>query len=127
MQQLVRVQRCNDDGTAMVIRLCLEDCRSCAGCKKAQLRKVKNSINAACGQVVQLSTSIWFQALVRVSYLLPILLLFAGLRYCAILGGLIGFLLGLVLALWISTKEINAYTISGLSERPTEKGDNDLD
>ena len=133
MQQLVRVQKCNDDHTVLVIPVgnvsCLGDCLSCTGCKqtKKQLRKVENSINAACGQVVLLKTNTAFKMLIRASYLLPLLLLFLGLAVFQYPGGMIGFCLGLAFCLWVTTKEMKAYTITGLFKGPTEKGDNDLD
>ncbi len=133
MQQLVRVQKCNDDHTVLVIPVgdgsCLGDCPNCTGCNqsKIQLRKVENSINAACGQVVLLTTSKVLKLLIRASYVLPIMLLVLGLAVLQYPGGIFGFCLGLIFCLWITTKEMKAYTITGLSKRPTEKGDNDLD
>lgn len=127
MRQLVRVQKCNDDKTVLVSRICLEDCQSCTGCQKTKLRKVKNSIDAACGQVVVLTANRKLQALIRASYLLPVLLLLAGVQWGGSAAGIIGFLSGLALPFWLTTKETGVYTITGLSEWPIEKGDNDLD
>ena len=127
MQQLVRVQKCNDDGTALVRNLCLNGCQSCAGCKNKQLLKVKNSMGATCGQVVVLVIYRWKKLCIKASCLLPITLLFAGLKFRGSTGGILGFLLGLVVAIWMITKEMDAYTITSLSERPKKKGDNDLD
>ena len=127
MQQLVRVQKCNDDQTALVSRLCFNDCQRCAGCKKYQLQKVKNPINAVCGQVVLLTTNIWKKLFVKASYLLPVVLFLVGLGCWRYTGGVVGFLLGLFFAFWMTTKEVGAYTITVLSKGPEEKGDNDLD
>lgn len=107
----------------------MEACQSCTGCKNKiiPLQKVKNSINATCGQVVMLTVNRCLKLLVRVSFLLPALLLFVGTKCGGTFGGVTGFFLGLAFAFWMTTKEKAAYTITGLSERPTEKGDNDLD
>ena len=129
MQQLVRVQKCNDDQTAWVIpvQLCAADCQSCAGCKKTKMQKVKNPIKATCGQVVVLTTKPATQLLVKAGYLMPPMLFFLGLGAWKTIGGVLGFSIGLAIALWATTQETKAYIITGLAKRPEEKGDNDLD
>lgn len=84
-------------------------------------------MDASCGQVVVLTTNRVLKLFIRVCYLLPMLLMFIGFVCWQSPGGILGFTLGLVFSIWMTTKEIHAYTITGLSERPKEKGDNDLD
>lgn len=125
MQQLVRVQKCNDDQTVLVIpvQLCEENCQSCAGCKSQKLQKVKNPINATCGQVVLLTTNTALRLLIRASFLSPMVLLLLGFVWQGSAGGILGLTAGLLFALWMTTKEKAVYTI----KRPKKKGDNDLD
>ena len=123
MQQFVRVQKCYDDHTVLVtpvnVRCCLGGCQICTGCDKSknQLRKVENSINATCGQVVLLTTNKTLKMLIRASYFLPTMLLCFGLAVGQYLGGILGFCLGLAFCLWLTTKEMKVYTITDLSKR----------
>lgn len=148
MEQLVRVQKCNDDGTALVLHVrqsaCSGDCHKCSGCGAVQenlLLTAYNPIGARPGQVVTIrSRSGPVLAAAAVLYLLPLVLFFAGYLLCHLLwqlgtlGGIIGFAVGLVLA-WVydrrvASKRKPVYTITGFGQSMPgflEKGDNDLD
>jgi sigma-E factor negative regulatory protein RseC len=148
LEQLVRVQKCNDDGTAQVIHVrqsaCSGDCHQCSGCGAAQETLVltaRNPIGARPGQMVTMrseSGPVLLAAVVL--YVLPLLLFFAGYLICEIawgigaLGGLLAFALGIVFAVVydrrVAGKRETVYTITGfghISPDGWEKGDNDLD
>ncbi len=147
MQQLVRVQKLNDDGTAQVLHVrqsaCSGDCHKCSGCGAVQqqmLLTAKNPIQAQPGQVVTIrAKSGPVLAAAAILYLLPLALFFAG--YCAAYllwdrgaaGGIVGFLLGIVLAgiydRRVVKKKKTVYTITGFgfTAQTEGKGDHDLD
>ncbi len=86
MEQLVRIVKTNDDGTAIVMHIresaCSGDCHKCAGCgaaKETLLLEAKNAINAKVGDLVKIEseTGPVLKAAV-VLYMLPIVLFFAG-------------------------------------------------
>ncbi len=86
MEQLVRIVKTNDDGTATVMHIresaCSGDCHKCAGCgaaKETLLLEAKNAINAKVGDLVKIEseTGPVLKAAV-VLYMLPIVLFFAG-------------------------------------------------
>lgn len=127
MQQLVRVQKCNPDGTAQVIHVrqsaCSGDCHKCAGCGAAQETLVltaKNPIGAKPGQMVTVeSASGAVLAGAAVLYLLPLVLFFAGyLIGRGALGGGIGFGLGIAAVVVydrrVAKKQKTEYTITGI-------------
>lgn len=144
MQQTVRVQSCNPDGTAQVLCIresaCSGECHKCAGCgaaKETLVLTVKNPIGAKPGQLVRIEgASGPVLAGATVLYLLPLVLFFAG--YFAMMqvklgavGGGIGFLLGILIVLIydrkIASKQKTEYTITDVLSENREKGDNDLD
>lgn len=143
MEQLVRVQKCNDDGTALVIHIrqsaCSGDCHKCTGCGAVQqtmLLTANNPIDAKPGQVVTVRTDSGpVLAAAAVLYLLPLVLFFVGYLVGAYwnsgtLAGCLGFVLGIAgAALYdrkVASKKKPVYTITGFGKFP-EKGDNDLD
>ena len=148
MEQLVRVQKCNDDGTALVLHVrqsaCSGDCHKCSGCGAVQenlLLTANNPIGARPGQVVTVrSESGPVLAAAAVLYILPLVLFFAGYLLChllwqlGVLGGCVGFVLGICLAAVydrrVASKRKPVYTITGFGQGLPEylkKGDNDLD
>ena len=146
MEQVVRVQKCNDDGTAQVLHVrqsaCSGECHKCAGCGAVQqkmLLTVQNPIGAQPGQLVTIKTETGPVLLAAaILYMLPLVLFFVGyLLLSAIngaLGGCIGFVLGIVIAglydRLVMRKKKEVYKITGWTsaglEYP-EEGDNDLD
>ncbi len=148
MEQLVRVQKCNDDGTAQVLHVrqsaCSGDCHQCSGCgaaKETLLLTVRNPIGAQPGQMVTVrseSGPVLLAALVL--YVMPLVLFFAGYLTAEIawgagaFGGLSAFVLGIILAAIYDRRVVGkretVYTITGFGYMPQsgyEKGDNDLD
>ena len=64
MEQLVRVQKCNADGTAQVLHVrqsaCSGDCHKCSGCGAVQeklLFTAKNPVGAKPGELVTVKTA----------------------------------------------------------------------
>lgn len=148
MDQLVRVQKCNDDGTAQVLHVrqsaCSGDCHQCSGCGAAQetlLLTAHNPIGAKPGQMVTVRSESGPVLLAAfVLYVIPLLLFFAGYLIAEILwskgalGGLGAFSAGIMLAAIydrrVAGKKKTVYTITGFGYMPQagyEKGDNDLD
>lgn len=131
MKQLVRVQKCNDDGTAQVIRtrasVCFEDCRECSGCgvgRQDMILIADNPIGAGPGQVVTLRRKpgpVLTAAAVR--YLMPLGLFLIGYLVCELawmqgpLGGVLAFVPGIILAeiygFRMAEKRKTGYTITG--------------
>lgn len=134
MEQLVRVQKCNDDGTAQVIHIrqsaCSGDCHQCSGCgaaKETLVLTAQNPIGAQPGQVVTVrseSGPVLLDA--AVLYMMPLALFFAG--YLALellwgrggLGGCAAFVLGILLARLydrrVAAKRNTVYTIIGFGQ-----------
>ena len=86
MEQLVRVIKTNEDGTATVIHIresaCSGDCHKCSGCgaaKETILLEAKNQLGAKPGELVMIEseTGPVLQAAL-VMYMLPMVLFFAG-------------------------------------------------
>lgn len=148
MEQLVRVQKCNDDGTAQVIHVrqsaCSGDCHQCSGCgaaKETLTLTAQNPIGARPGQVVTVhsqSGPVLLDA--AMLYMMPLVLFFVGYLICQMLwtrgalGGCVAFVLGIVLATVydrkVAAKRKTIYTITGFGHMASgnlEKGDNDLD
>lgn len=146
MEQLVRVQKCNADGTAQVLHIrqsaCSGDCHKCAGCGAVQekmLLTAQNPIGAKPGQLVKLSAQTGpVLAAAAVLYMLPLALFFALYLVFSLcggsgaLGGCLGFVTGLVAA-WVYDRRVmgkkkTVYIITGSADAAfSEKGDNDLD
>ena len=143
MEQLVRVQKLNPDGTAQVLHVrqsaCSGDCHKCSGCgavEQNMLLTAQNPIGAQPGQLVTIRTQSGpVLAAAAMLYLLPMGLFFLGylLSYLWIQkggpGGFAGFALGIVAATLydrlVVRKRKPIYTIFGFVNPP--KGDNDLD
>lgn len=135
MEQIVRVQTCNPDGTAQVLHTrqsaCSGDCHKCTGCGAVQenmLLTVHNPIGAEPGDMVVIrSESGPVLAAAAVLYMLPLVLFFAGYAAFAMLGGngalggCLAFMLGLALAIaydrLILKKKKAVYTIVGFAHR----------
>ena len=148
MEQLGRVQRCNDDGTAQVVHIrqsaCSGDCHKCSGCgavSQEMILTVHNPIQARPGQVVRITArSGPVLAAAAILYLLPVLLfclgylLFHTLWQAGGWGGLLAFGLGIGIATaydrLVVKRKKTVYTITGFGKPTpdfTDKGDNDLD
>lgn len=131
MEQLVRVQKCNNDGTAQVLHVrqsaCSGDCHKCAGCGAVQeklLFTANNPIGARPGELVTVKAASGPVLLAAaVLYLMPMVLFFLGYLFGENLwqqGPLIGciaFALGIVLAVvydrCVAKKQKTVYTITG--------------
>ena len=148
MEQLVRVLKCNDDGTAQVIHIrqsaCSGDCHKCSGCgavSQTMVLTANNPIGAKAGQVVTVHASSGpVLAAAAVLYMLPLMLFFIGyLTFHLVwnlgaLGGCLAFVLGIGIAAVydqkVARKQKTVYTITGFGHMvpdSPEKGDNDLD
>jgi positive regulator of sigma E activity len=148
VEQLVRVQKCNDDGTAQVIHVrqsaCSGDCHKCSGCGAAQetlLFTAANPIGARPGQVVTIRSESGPVLLAgAVLYMMPLVLFFLGYLILeaawglGALGGIGAFVLGILLATLYDRRVVarkkTVYTITGFGHMTPEfpeKGDNDLD
>lgn len=138
MTQLVRVQKCNPDGTALVMHIresaCSGDCHKCSGCgaaKETIFLTAINPIGASPGDVVNVSSESGPVLLgAAVLYMVPVILFFLGYYFGAVLwglGGLTGgmaFALGIVLAVIydrkIAKKRKTIYTITGYAHQGCE-------
>ena len=136
MEQIVRVRRCWEDGTAQVVHVrqsaCSGDCHKCSGCGAAQetlLLTARNPIGAQPGDAVVIrSESGPVLAAAAVLYLLPLVLFFLGYGLGAVLwqrGALIGglaFALGVVIAAvydrYMAKHKKTVYTITGFAHGP---------
>ena len=131
MDQIVRVKRTYEDGTAQVICIresaCSGDCHKCSGCgaaKEAILLTVENPIGAGVGDLVNIrsETGPVLKA-AAVLYMLPLVLFFAGyalavaLDQSGALFGALAFVLSIVFIVvydrWMAKKENAIYTITG--------------
>ncbi len=131
MEQLVRVQKTETDGTATVIRMresaCSGDCHKCSGCGSAQQTlklQAVNAIGAQAGDMVVISTKTSPVLMcAAVLYLLPLVLFFAGYFLGEAVWGLgavvgcLAFALGILLAVLydrlVARKQEPVYTITG--------------
>ena len=142
MEQTVRVVSTQPDGTAQVLHIrqsaCSGDCHKCSGCGAVQqkmLLTAENPIHAKPGQLVTIrARSGPVLAAAAVLYLLPLGCFFLGyLALQNVLGGCIGFLAGILVAVLYDRKVIGkkktVYTITGFDQIYTNpaEGDNDLD
>ena len=129
MEQLVRVRKINDDGTAQVVHIresaCSGDCHKCSGCgavKQAMLIDAFNPIGAQPGDMVEIRSEtgpVLMGAVVL--YMVPLLLFFAGyllgdaLWGMGALAGCAAFVLGFGLAAvydrLVAKKQKTVYTI----------------
>lgn len=130
MEQLVKVLRCDPDGTAQVLHIrqsaCSGDCHQCAGCgavKEKFLLTARNPIGASPGDVVTIEGRTGqVLAAAAVFYVLPLALFFAGCLLGKLWMGGIGFCLGIVLAVLydrlVAKKKQTVYTITGYGHFP---------
>ena len=148
MEQLVRVKRVFDNGTAQVIHIresaCSGDCHKCSGCgaaKEAIVFEAANPIGAKVGDLVnvQSETGPVLRAAV-VLYMLPLALFFGGYAAGAALGisgslcGCLAFVLSVALIVaydrYLAKKDNTIYTITDFAGdsllKSMKKGDNDL-
>ena len=147
MEQIVRVRRTYDDGSAQVLHIrqsaCSGDCHKCSGCGAAQegiVLTVDNPIGAKAGDLVTIEAATG--PVLRgaaVLYMMPLLLFFLGYALGAVWGrgglaGCISFVLGIALVIVydrrVAAKANTAYTITGFAggtPGSMKKGDNDLD
>ena len=134
MEQLVRVTRTNDDGTAQVIHIrqsaCSGDCHKCSGCGAVQqklLLDARNPIGAQPGAMVTIrAESGPVLAAAAVLYMLPLLLFFLGYLAGQLLwqqGVLVGgcaFVADIILAVvydrCVIKKQKTVYTITGFAQ-----------
>ena len=135
MEQLVRVQKLNPDGTAQVLHIrqsaCSGDCHKCSGCGAVQQMihlTAENPIGAKPGQVVTIrAASGPVLAASAVLYLLPLVWFFVGYLVFFLawdlgaLGGCLAFALGIVIALIydrrVAKKQKTVYTITGFGQQ----------
>ena len=130
MQQLVRVVKTAEDGTAQVLHLrqsaCSGDCHRCAGCGAQQetlIFPAVNPIGATVGDVVYVSASSGsVLAAAAIMYILPLVLFFLGyglgeLFHQPVLTGCLAFAFGICLAVvydrLVVKKKETVYTITG--------------
>lgn len=137
MEQLVRVRKAHNDGTATVIHLresaCSGDCHKCSGCgaaKEAVVFIADNPIGAKAGELVKVesSTAPVLKAAV-VLYVLPLVLFFLGYWLGTLpgafgaLGGVLGFVLGVVIVVAYDRLVVNKanirYTITAFADTTT--------
>ena len=135
MEQLVKVQRCDPDGTAQVLHIrqsaCSGDCHKCSGCGAVQERLLltaNNPIGAKPGDVVTVEAKTGpVLAAAAMLYVLPLALFFLGcllgsLWNRAVLVGGVSFALGVFLAVLydrlIAKKQNTIYTITGYGHFP---------
>ena len=135
MEQLVKVQRCDPDGTARVLHIrqsaCSGDCHKCSGCgavQESMLFTANNPIGARPGDVVVVEAKTGpVLAAAAMLYVLPLVLFFVGcilgtLWNQMLLTGGVGFVLGIVLAVLydrlIAKKQKTVYTITGYGHFP---------
>ena len=149
MEQIVRVKKTHDNGTATVLLVresaCSGDCHKCSGCgaaKETIMIEAVNGINARTGDlvVVKSETGPVMKA-VGMFYALPLVLFFLGYYLGATLwnaGGLVGGLgfcaaiaLTVVYDRKVAKKDSAIYTITGYAGdhllQAMKKGDNNLD
>ena len=133
MQQLVRVRKIHEDGTATVIHVresaCSGDCHKCSGCgaaKEAILLEAKNPIGAKPGDLVTIESATGpVLKAAMVMYMVPMVLFFVGYAVGAALwnrGALMGCLffvasigLAVVYDRKVVRKENIGYTITGFA------------
>ena len=148
MEQLVRVKRTCNDGTAQVIRIresaCSGDCHKCSGCGAAQeaiVFNADNPIGASAGDLVTVESETGpVLKAAAVLYMLPLVLFFLGYALGVVLGisgalaGGLAFVLSVVLIVVydraLAKKDNTIYTITGFAGdsllKSMKKGDNDL-
>lgn len=131
MEQIVRVQKTHEDGTATLIHMresaCSGECHKCSGCgaaKESMIFRAQNPIGARPGElvIVKSETAPVMKA-VFAFYVLPMILFFVGyylghtLLSAGAIAGCAFFALGIALAVIydrkVARKEKTVYTIVG--------------
>lgn len=135
MEQIARVNRLLEDGTAEVVQIqegaCAGNCHQCGGCgtsHQPMTLLADNPVDASVGDWVNLEAKPGMVLKAAAAlYLLPLVLFIAGfllgehLWQMGILMSILGLVAGLVLAKLIDrrmSKKGNAYTITGLAKQP---------
>ena len=130
MEQTVLVKRVLEDGSAEVLRVresaCSGDCHKCSGCgavEQKMLFTAQNPIGAKPGDTVRVRTQTGPVLMgAAILYLMPLVLFMVGYLIClswqwGFLGGLAGFVLGVLLAVIydrkVAKKNKPQYTIVG--------------
>lgn len=140
MEQLVRIKKTFDDGTAQVIHIresaCSGDCHKCSGCgaaKEAVVFTADNRIGAKTGDVVKVvsETAPVLKAAV-VLYLIPLIFFFLGYYLGTLpgnfgaLGGGLGFVLGVAIVVVYDRKVVKnanlGYTITAFAGAERKEG-----
>ena len=146
MEQIVRVRKTFDDGTAQVLHIresaCSGDCHKCSGCGAAQetlLISAVNRIQAEVGDLVVIrAESGPVLKAAAVLYMVPMVLFFLGYllgdlwQISGALCGILGFVLGIAVAVLYDRKVVKkskpVYTITGFAGekllQSANKGDN---
>lgn len=135
MEQLVKVRRVFDDGTAEVFHVresaCSGDCHKCSGCgaaKEAMVFTAENPLGARPGDLVTVqSQSAPVLKAAVVLYVAPLVLFFLGVALGSLLGtmeyllGGFGFCMGLVLVVLYDRKVMKktniVYTITQIGKK----------
>lgn len=135
MEQLVKVRKVFDDGTAEVFRVresaCSGDCHKCSGCgaaKETVIFTAVNPLGAKPGDLVTVrSQSAPVLKAAVVLYVAPLVLFFLGVALGSLLGtmeyllGGFGFCLGIVLVVIYDRKVMNktdiVYTITEIGKK----------
>lgn len=134
MEQVVRVRKVNDDGTALVLHIrqsaCSGDCHKCSGCGAVQEKMLilaHNPIRAEVGDMVKITANsgpVLFAA--AVLYAIPVALFFVGyliglrLAFAKELIACVAFVLGIGMAVAydrkVLSKKKTTYTITGFAQ-----------
>ena len=135
MEQLVKVRKCNADGTAEVVCIrqsaCSGDCHKCSGCgaaTEAIVFEAQNPIGAEPGDTVLVRSESGPVLLgAAVLYMIPLVLFFVGyfvadaLWGLGALGGCVAFVLGIAAAVvydrLVAKKKKTVYTIVGYAHK----------
>lgn len=135
MEQLVKVRRVFDNGTAEVFHVresaCSGDCHKCSGCgaaKEALVFAAENPLGAKPGDLVTVrSQSALVLKAAVVLYVAPLVLFFLGVALGSLLGtmeyllGGLGFCLGILLVVLYDRKVMNktdiVYTITEIGKK----------
>lgn len=135
MEQLVKVRRVFEDGTAEVFHVresaCSGDCHKCSGCgaaKEAMVFTAMNPLGARPGDLVKVqSQSAPVLKAAVVLYVAPLVLFFLGVALGSLLGtmeyllGGFGFCVGIVLVVIYDRKVMNktdiVYTITEIGKK----------
>ena len=148
MEQLVRVKKLYEDGSAQVVCIresaCSGDCHKCSGCgaaKEAILFDARNPIGAGVGDLVTVESETGpVLKAAAVLYILPLVLFFGGYALAAVLGqsgalfGCLAFVLSVALIVMydrhMAKKDNTIYTIRDFAGnsilKSIKNGDNDL-